>query len=91
MQFHFPTGQVEKGKHLDRVQAIVVNTYSFHPRTNKRKLRKFLMDAWGVKPQFIKYFLKTMGFWSPEQLGEPPEVRHKIYKEALEWQSKQEG
>ena len=83
MQFHFPTGLVEEGKHFDRVQAITVETWSYHPRTNKRKLRKFIQQAWGVKPQFVKYFLKQMGFWTADQLGEPAEVRHKLYKEAL--------
>lgn len=86
MQFHFPTGLVEEGKHFDRVQAITVETYSFVPRTNKRKLRKFLVDAWGVKPSWVKFFLKQQGFWSPERLGEPAEVRQAIYKEAMKWQ-----
>lgn len=87
MMFYFPTGLEEQGKHLDRVQVISVETNSLVPRTNRRKLRKFLQDAWGVKPQFIKYFLKAQGFWDTERLGEPPEVRHKLYAEAeKEWQ-----
>lgn len=89
MLFYFPTGQEEKGKHFDRVQAITVETHSLVPRTNKRKLRLFLQSAWGVKPQFVKYFLKEMGFWEPERLGCTPEERQKLYKEAYAWQLSQ--
>lgn len=89
MQFHFPTGLEEEGKHFTRVQAITVETYSYHPRTNKRKLRKFIQTAWGIKPQYVKFFLKAMGFWTPEQLGESAEVRQQLYKEALKWQQSQ--
>ncbi|QMP18278.1 hypothetical protein phiV141_21 [Vibrio phage phiV141] len=89
MQFHFPTGLEEEGKHFTKVQSITVETYSYHPRTNRRKLRKFIQDAWGVKPQFVKLFLKEMGFWTPEQLGESAEARQKLYAEALKWQQSQ--
>lgn len=91
MQFHFPTGLVEPGKHFDRVQAITVETHSYVARTNKRKLRKFIQSSWGVKTQYVKYFLKAMDFWTPERLGVPAAERQKIYKEALKWQSQQES
>lgn len=89
MQFHFPTGLEEKGAAMDKVQVICVETYSYVPRTNRRKLRKFLMTAWGVKPCYTKYFLKAMGFWSTERLGEPPAVRQEMYKQALAWQNEE--
>lgn len=89
MQFHFPTGLEEPGEFFARVQSITVETYSYHPRTNRRKLRKFIQSAWGVKPQYVKLFLKEMGFWTPGQLGESADVRHKLYAEALKWQQQQ--
>lgn len=90
MLFYFPTGVEEQGKHLDRVQVIAVETHSLVPRTNRRKLRKFLKTAWGVKPQYIKFFLKKQNFWSVERLGLSPNERQQLYKEALQWQLKQE-
>lgn len=87
MLFYFRTGAEEQLEQITKVGAIAVETYSYHPRTNKRKLRKFLSTAWGIKPQYIKQTLKLMHFWTPEELGEPVAVRHALYKEALEWQS----
>ncbi|CAM0008746.1 hypothetical protein VPHK436_0037 [Vibrio phage K436] len=92
MEFHFQIDEVEavEGEKITRVPTIRIETYSFHPRTNKRKLRKFLASAWGIKPQYIKYVLKTMGFWEPERLGVvDPLERQAIYKEALAWQERE--
>ena len=88
MQFGFRTGNEEAGDHFTKVETIVVDTGSIHPRTNKRKLRKFFKSAWGIKSQYIKYFFKTQGLWDMERLGVTcPKTRHRLYEEALKWQS----
>lgn len=87
MEFGFKTGYEEPGKHFTKVEVIRVDTGSIHPRTNKRKLRKFFQSAWGIKTQYLKMFFKQQGLWDMERLGVAcPKARHRLYKEALEWQ-----
>lgn len=88
MRFYMKTGSTQPmdkaGKFVGE-QAIRIETNSLHPRTNRKWIRRVLREAFGVKPQYIKYVMKTMNFWTPEDLGIPCGYqRNQLYLEALQ-------
>lgn len=88
MEFIFKTGNESAfGKTLTSVECIRCETNSLHPRTNRRKLRKFAVDVLGIKPHYVKMFLKDyMGLWTPERLGVAcPLERMQIREEEAKW------
>lgn len=95
MRFYMQTGNTKdlgKKTGVEGVEAVRIDTGSIVPRTNRKWIRKVLVEAFGVKPCYVKYVMKTMGFWTADELGVScPMKRHAIYKEAIEYAKNQQS
>lgn len=81
MLFRIPTGREQYvGGELKAtaVEFLQLDTGSAVARTNRRKLRRYLTQVEGIKPQWVKYVMKELGFWDKDVLGIPPEERAKL-------------
>ncbi len=74
MLFYIKTGNDKladksKGESLDKIGVDSIETYSLHPRTNRRKIRCILIKRYGVRPHMVKWAMQQLGWWQPQQLG----------------------
>ncbi len=69
MRFLIKTGNEVKGNHLTQVETLALETDSYVARTNRRKLRVWLVRELKVRPDMVKWALKELGFWDAERIG----------------------
>lgn len=75
---------MDKKGEFEGVEAIRIDTGSIVPRSNRRHIRKVLTEGLGVKPQYVKYAMQQLDFWSVERLGIPCGFRrNQLYAEAV--------
>lgn len=95
MRFYMQTGNTrDMGKKtgVEGVESIRIDTGSLVPRTNRKWIRKVLVEALGVKPCFVKYVMKTMNFWTADELGVAcPKKRHEMYREVIAYAKNQQS
>ena len=95
MRFYMQTGDIRamgKKTGVEGVEAVRIDTGSIVPRTNRKWIRKVLVEALGVKPCFVKYVMKTMNFWTADELGVAcPKKRHEMYREVIAYAKNQQS
>jgi hypothetical protein len=69
MRFMIPTGNEVKGKHITQVEYKALETNSMIARTNKRKIRAWLVREINIHPTCVKKAMKMLHFDTPERLG----------------------
>lgn len=57
--------KVKEGGVLESVQCLQLDTNSFCPRSNRRKIRAFLVRYCGVKPNKVKAAMKKLDWQTP--------------------------
>jgi hypothetical protein len=76
----FPTGEIiNKSKHFEHVPTDMLETFSLVPRTNKRKIRKYLVVHVGIAPSMVKRAMRDL------DLIEIPRKNLAVMREWIKW------